>query len=52
MTRDELTQVLEALKGCWSEIEGMEGTYDDYVVAGDLAEQVEEAIAILEAHLV
>jgi hypothetical protein len=50
MGRDELLLVLEALKSCWSEIEAMESTYEDYVASGRLAEQVEAAITILEGH--
>jgi len=51
MDREELELVLEALKGCWAEIEAMEGTYEDYVTSGHLEEQVEYAIHALETYL-
>lgn len=50
MTLTEYELVLEALKGAKSEITAMEDTYDDYVAAGKLLEQLDEAIEILEGH--
>lgn len=51
LTRDGLELVRETLRACWAEIEAMQDTYDDYVAAGHLEEQVHEALGILEAAL-
>lgn len=48
MNREDIEYVLEVLRSCWAELEAMESTYDDYAVAGHLAEQVEIAIELLE----
>jgi hypothetical protein len=51
MTNDDLAYVIEALRACWAEISAMEASFEEYVVAGHLEEQVEQAIEILETAL-
>jgi len=48
MNEPERLHVLEALKSALSELSAMEETYDDYVTTGDLLDQIEEAITIVE----
>ena len=48
LTEEQIEFVVEALRGAQSEISAMETTYDDYVSSGDLLEQLEEAIEIME----
>jgi hypothetical protein len=51
MNHDDLEFIAETIRSCWTEIEAMERTYDDYCVAGHLEEQVEQALEMLEAVL-
>jgi hypothetical protein len=48
ITLSELRVVLEALKSAKAEIEAMEDTYHDYVAAGHLLEQIDEAIDLVK----
>lgn len=47
----QLTRWLEALRGAYAEIDAMCDTYDDYAPAGPLCDQIEDAIAEIEAEV-
>lgn len=42
---------LDALQGAYAELDAMMDTYDDYVPAGRLCDQIETAIAELQRYL-
>jgi hypothetical protein len=51
MNSRKAEQVLEALRAAQTEIEAMEDSYEDYVAAGHLIEQIEDAVHLMEEEL-
>lgn len=48
LSKDQLLLIYEALAGAYVELAAIEEVSEDYVTAGHLMEQMEEAIATLE----